>query len=144
MNRYGDLLSALRKTDLIDEFQLVTADQLASLRKDFSGIPEDYVDFLGEIGWGTFGDGLFGIYEGPISPEDIYDPITAARFRTLWLIGDDYSGYNIAFDAMRAWSIVGIDSANMEVNLVAKTFEAFIRPKASNLIKIRSTKKGMP
>jgi hypothetical protein len=135
MTRYVDLASSLRNASLIEKFHRVTGDQLAALRTDFPGIPEDYLEYLAEIGWGTFGASLFVVYEGPISPEDMYDPVTAARFKSLWLIGDDYSGYNIAFDTKRSWSIVGIDSANMEVNRVAKTFESFIRKKADNLIK---------
>jgi hypothetical protein len=137
MKEYDDLSSALRKAGLIEDFKLVDAKKLQVLRTRYPGIPEDYLEFLAEIGWGAFGDSYFAVYSGPIKAESIYDPVTAGRFKTLLMIGDDFSGCNAAFDTMRSWAIVEINSANMEVELIAKTFDTFIRSKASDLIQIK-------
>jgi hypothetical protein len=137
MKKYDDLSSTLRNAGLIENFELVDAKKLQVLRARHPGIPEDYLEFLTEVGWGTFGEVYFSVYSGPIDAEDVYDPETAARFKTLLILGDDCAGCNIAFDTMRSWAIVEIESATMEVDLVAKTFEEFIRSKASYLIEIR-------
>src|SRR5262245_60066240 len=46
--------------------------QLQSIAAEFPGAPQHYLQFLRDIGWGSFGDN-FMFYSGPVAPSDVFD-----------------------------------------------------------------------
>ncbi|EKG2484609.1 SMI1/KNR4 family protein [Vibrio vulnificus] len=80
------------------ELILSSENDLIKLKKDFNGLPDDYLTFLKEVGSGTFGNCYFSIYSGPLEPDEIFDPVTASSLTDFIFIGDDFSGWMLAFD----------------------------------------------
>lgn len=98
------------KLRLIERFpdsklQLATASSVASLEALYPDIPDDYVRFLLEVGYGSIGQCRFMIYSGPVKPRDIYDEETAESLKGLLLIGDDFSGYCVGYATESGWTI---------------------------------------
>ncbi len=69
--------------------------QVAAVRSSYPGLPEEYLRYLRKIGWGQAKSGRV-IYQGPVSPEDIYG--TRFRDSSIMLLGDDTQGYCLGFD----------------------------------------------
>src|SRR5687767_8607133 len=75
------------------------------LRNKFPGIPEDYLSFLLEVGWGDLK--WFRLYSGPIQPKSVYGDL-AENMEGLILIGDDFQGYCFGFDVEDGYQMVEI------------------------------------
>ena len=116
----------LRGNKLFADLRPLPASDRASIANAFPGIPKDYLDFLAEIGTGTLKDAAFVIYSAPIFPSDIYDPVAAKQLTGLLIIGDDFQGYCVAFDAAHDWSIVEINPIDKSLDIVANTFRDFV------------------
>lgn len=86
----------------------LTRQQIESICNHFPGIPEDYLEFLAECGWGDMG--MF-LCNGPIKANEIYhyeelreeDPPEYEKMEQTWLIGDYGMG-----DAFGYWIHKGI------------------------------------
>ena len=73
----------------------LSPDQVGLIAKAFPRLPDDYLRFLRESGWGEAPSG-FMIYSGPIPAREVYgEDIANDRYL---LLGDDLSGYCLAFD----------------------------------------------
>jgi len=118
--------------DLFVSFEKVGKKALHSLEKQFPGLPDDYLEFLGEIGFGSAKNVLM-IYEGPTPPRDIFgddDP----ELRDILLFGDDFSGTCFGFDIKSGWEVVAVN-ADRSVDPIAKSFGKFIKKKAKRISK---------
>jgi hypothetical protein len=134
MSRYVDLVSKLRDAGLMTRITPATKAELDRLRKEFPALPDDYIEFLTDVGTGSFGDSMYALYSGPVPPDDIYDEQTASKMGSLLLFGDDFAGYNVGYDTAHGWTVVGIDSSNMQVDEIAPSFEQFIQLMAVELL----------
>lgn len=134
MNRFDDLLAAVQANGLITKLSPVQAGRVDQLIQTYPGLPDDYAEFLREVGFGSIGDGGYMVYDGLVSPDEVFDPGSVQDFSDLLLFGDDFQGYNGAFQPKKAWTVVEIDSATMTVTPVAKSFEEFVRRKIGELI----------
>jgi len=74
---------------------LLKASEIALLVAEYPGLPEDYLAYLREAGWGKAPNGHM-IYSGPISPDEIYPQLSGEKNRVL--IGDDMQGYCLGYD----------------------------------------------
>ena len=68
--------------------------QLIKLTAKHPDLPEDYVTYLREVGWGEAASGR-QIYQAPISPEDVFGPEIVVE--NVLLLGDDFQGYCLAW-----------------------------------------------
>ena len=107
MNKYADVNAFLianekepsNRTQLSDE-------RIARLREENPGIPEDYLDYLKLVGWGSFRESQYMIYEGPIPLIKLIDGSRREGFKATTLaFGDDFSGYFGCFLADENWVI---------------------------------------
>lgn len=126
MGRYADLRDQLRKKP-----RPVSGETVEAVRRDYPGIPEDYLAFLSEVGCGEVVPGLC-LYGGAVEPSDIYDPIAAKKLAGLILVGDDMQGYCVAFDPAQRWWLVEIDAVSHKTRLIAQSFELYVRERASS------------
>ncbi|MGE8362661.1 hypothetical protein [Pseudomonas sp.] len=73
----------------------LTPTQVQALRAAHPGLPEEYLAYLGDVGFGETASGYM-IYSGPVSPEEIHG---AAFDRAgIVLLGDDLAGYGFGYD----------------------------------------------
>jgi hypothetical protein len=57
----GPLLAAIRRMFPASRFEPLAEADLAALRRQYPGIPEPYLAFLGHVGWGSLGEDNFMI-----------------------------------------------------------------------------------
>jgi hypothetical protein len=134
MSRYEGLFKAAKSTGVLDGLTPVSASKLALLRELYPEAPEDYLDFLSELGFGLLGAGAYMIYEGLLTPDEIYDPETADALGNILLFGDDLQGYCAGFYPEADWAVFEVEPTDMSVNMVGKTFEEFVIETIGNLL----------
>ena len=77
----------------------LTAAELDSLRSDFPGLPDAYLQHMARVGWGSLPNGRM-LYSGPVHPADIFGE--SLEDSQLLLFGDDTCGYCFGFDPATA------------------------------------------
>jgi hypothetical protein len=60
----------LRKIGSLVNVTRLTSEETNRLREQFSGLPDDYLSFLREVGFGDLGE--FQLYNGPVGFDSIY------------------------------------------------------------------------
>jgi hypothetical protein len=139
MRRYNDLIEEIVKRGIDKRFEKVSEDRIDKECNSNPAVPQDYIDFLKEIGWGTIGEMYYAIYSGLIEPNEIYDPIRAKDLDGILLFGDDYSGYCAGFVKKDSWQLVEIDDFQ-GVDYLNITFEEFVRDKFKSFFKVYDKK----
>jgi hypothetical protein len=108
----------LRKTlqRVFPDARLVPAAEaeVASLRQRYPGVPDHYLAFLQQVGYGSL-SGSFMLYGGLVGPEEIFDPHMIAGLEGLVFIGDNFSGTLVGFDTRNGWRLVCVDDHTHEV-----------------------------
>lgn len=127
MGRYNDLFDLMIKTELSHDLERLDKEEIQTLRNEFEGIPEDYLDFLHELGWGNIGDSLYKLYSGPVDPESIYGDDLEEYLKSILLFGDDYTGVNSGFIPAKNWIVVEVEPIHRRIRFMAMTFEQYIR-----------------
>jgi hypothetical protein len=107
---FGPLLSTLRRVFPNSRLEPVAEPKLAAIRKQYPDVPEHYLAFLRNVGYGSLGD-TFMIYSGPVESGEIFDPQTAAGLDGLLFFGDNFAGWVVGFDTRRGWRLVGFDNS---------------------------------
>lgn len=105
----ADLKRALLERHPESRLTPLPREKVDALRARHPGVPEDYVQFLTEIGHGRVGAPRLSVYSGPIEPRDIYDPPTAEALAGVWLVGDDFTGFCVGYDTRSGWRLCGVD-----------------------------------
>jgi hypothetical protein len=100
-----------------------TPEKVETLRGKYPGIPEDYLAFLTEIGWGNFGS--FMLYSEPGSPKFTYGA-EREGLKGIILIGDDMQGYSFGFDAGNGFRLVEIDPRGNVDRSIEPDFSEFV------------------
>jgi hypothetical protein len=127
MGRYDDIANILSAATLESQLTPLRESEVLSLRAQYPLLPEDYLDYLREVGWGDFGNSSYMIYSGLLRSDEIYDPETADDLSHILFFGDDFSGDCAGFDTENAWAVVEVEHTHMEVSELGKTFEEFIK-----------------
>jgi hypothetical protein len=102
MGKYDYVLSRTKAGDK----RGLTASECEELRKQFDGLPDDYLLFLSEVGYGEIGGLSF--YSGPVPPEDIYGNVPKALASVVHF-ADDMQGYCFGFDTASSFRVVEVD-----------------------------------
>jgi hypothetical protein len=126
---YDDLLPLKTPEKLLGNLKPV--DEI-KLRRNHPGVPDDYVFFLSRIGAGTIGQSQYSLYTGLGEPGFIYGDLPPQLVGVV-LFGDDFQGYNAGFRT-NTWEVVEVDPLDRSVDVVAPSFEAFIRNTIKNLL----------
>src|SRR5262245_58310041 len=124
----------LLKVRPASRLETLSTTEIDRIRSSFPGIPEDYLEFLGLVGYGRIGLSDFIVYSGPAHPSEIYDPATAESLGGIVLVGDNCSGDCVGLDTKCNWRIDDVDSSiefqplygviTMFVDMVADRFVA--------------------
>jgi hypothetical protein len=110
----------------------ITAAKAAALRRKYKGIPEDYLAYLREVGWGGFRQCRFMVYEGPGTVDNFFGEDGFPGYKSkprVVLFGDNFSGDVSGFLPDKKWAVVELwhDSGTRYRDKHAKTFGDYIR-----------------
>ncbi len=98
MSRYAEFKKLIFEKLPTSKLELLSDTEENKLLDFFPNLPDDYIKFLREVGHGSFGEMGFSIYGGPHDPDEIFDPETSKELTDFIFIGDDYSGWMLAYD----------------------------------------------
>lgn len=132
MSRYDDLINILTDKNLINKFEKIDEEKISPEIEENHNIPQDYIEFLRDIGYGDIGDGYYMIYSGLIKSDDIFDEETAEELKDILFFGDDFNGYCTGFLTTKNWKLVEV---NGSINELEVSFESFIKRKLNSFIK---------
>lgn len=136
--RYERELESLKYIDKLDaqlilhkeERELYSKKQTEELRKEYPQIPEEYLEYLLEIGAGSFAKGFCTIFGDLCEIEEFYDDslLEFLDFEERVLqFGCDPSGKALVFLIDENWKIGGIwDDDLGNVERTGKTFYEYI------------------
>ncbi|MEZ6128796.1 MAG: hypothetical protein R3C59_08950 [Planctomycetaceae bacterium] len=99
-----DELKALILSDGESDVQCLSDEQVSAILAAYPDVPEDYLAYLVEIGWGAIAMS-FVIYNGPKSFSDVY--LRSDAPDTVVLIGDNMAGKCMGYDTS-TWDIVEV------------------------------------
>ncbi len=123
MDRYAAFIRELTQLGVREDSEPIPPDEVGELRTHFPGIPEDYLEFLEQVGWGALGDGWLMVYGEPLTPDNVFDDESARDVGPVWLVADNFGGVHYAFVPENDWELVRIDSADLLHRPVEDTFE---------------------
>lgn len=109
--RYAAELEMIRKSPDKHRFEPLSEAELQSEAAE--GVPEDYLDFLREIGHGSVGVNGFAFYGGLVEVDEIMghlydDEDSRPELKDILLFGDNYSGDPVGFLTTDGWALVEI------------------------------------
>jgi hypothetical protein len=110
---FGPLLTALRRVYPTSQLEAVAEPKLDAIRRRYPGVPEHYLAFLRQVGYGSIG-GTFMVYSGLCEPDDIFDPATAAELDGLLFFGDDFDCWVVGFDTRHGWGLIGVNNGYLD------------------------------
>lgn len=131
--RYADLIQPMQNIQLKEKMHPLTNEQIQCIQQNYPGIPQDYLDFLIEIGYGNL-NGTYRFFSGLVGPEEIYCPETTANLGNILLFGSDGQGYCAGFAPEQRWDLIEVDPLDNEVYSLERTFEEFVRRKLNRLL----------
>lgn len=135
MGQFDDAIAFLAKHEDASETRMnkrttLTDSETDAIRAEHPGIPEDYLAYLIEIGWGPFRECQYMVYGGLTDPEEIFDKETVAQFgKRLLLFGDNFSGDPAGFIPDENWKVVELWHDSIEIYDPKQSFATFIRDK---------------
>ncbi|MCY9513255.1 hypothetical protein [Paenibacillus apiarius] len=77
--RYNNILESIRKNPSKHNLEALSETELK--KEIVEGIPDDYIDFLREVGYGTVNDTYFSFYSGLVEVDEIFDDLYDADLR---------------------------------------------------------------
>jgi hypothetical protein len=101
--------------DNVEALTRASKEDIEAIRNKVPDIDNDYVEFLGEVGFGNLGD--IQLYGGLINPSEIY-PAPRELLDKVLLFGDDTQGYCFGFKVDEEMRVVEVDpkgSINKEI-----------------------------
>lgn len=119
MTDFSDILENIESLDRLTQMSKLESNQLG-----LASYPQDYVDFMHQIGFGNLGS--LQIYNAPINPESVY-PAHVQQLKTVVLFGDDFQGYCFGFDIADGMRVVEINPRGDVDKSVELSLKLFIR-----------------
>ncbi|MEO4054722.1 SMI1/KNR4 family protein [Solibacillus sp. CAU 1738] len=127
MGSYKEILEKIAQASIENRFEKLSKSKVDE-DLIFGDIPQDYRDFLIEVGFGSVADGYFMFYEGLIEADEIYDAVVNPEIKKVLLFGDNFSGDATGFLPTENWSIVEIWHEDLSiVTREEETFFEFVR-----------------
>ncbi|MDO6499295.1 hypothetical protein [Photobacterium sanguinicancri] len=105
-----ELKDFVKKHDLGSKLKVCNERDLKAIKASYPDIPEDFLAVLAHLGWGSYGNDSFMIYNGLLEPSDIFDDETANEMSGYLFLGDDFSGWMFGYDTTCVpWKILLFD-----------------------------------
>ena len=132
---YSDVLAFLERVEdpkraKMNRRKAVSAQVVVSLRRRFPGIPDEYIAYLREVGWGSFRECQFMVYSDPGTPDEILGEgvfYWLSKKTRVLCFGDNFSGDLSGFLPDKKWAVVELWHDSREIYRVKKPFGEYIR-----------------
>lgn len=98
---------------------------LTDIRTRHPGTPEEFLQFLKEVGWGSFLEDSYMVYNGFFEPSFVFGEENAPLDEEICLFGDDFCGNSAGFEKS-TWEVVEI-TPSRRIKKTGLTFGQFIR-----------------
>lgn len=121
MSRFDDVRGRIASIDALARSSRAGVE---IIRARYPGLPDDYLDFLVEVGSGDLGE--FQLYSGPVPAPEMYPSGTGALAEVL-LVGDDFQGYCFGFDRASGFRLVEVSPCGEVDATVESAFGTFVR-----------------
>jgi hypothetical protein len=106
---------------------LVTTGKLNELKAKYPGLPNEYLAYLKNIGWGDFRQCGYMIYSGPITLDSIRLKEAYPLKEKVIFFGDNFSGDMAGFNLDNNYSIVELWHESGDLHETTLSFRKFIR-----------------
>ena len=126
-DRYIDLRGRLATCGLESDVDISTQEEVDELRRRYEGIPEDYTDFLREVGHGSLAEDTVMLFSAPTSDVTLFGSDINLIENHLLAFGHDLIGVVAAFAPLEEWKVVEISPATKQRVAEFKSFEDFIQ-----------------
>ena len=129
--RYENIINIIRNNPSKHNFEALSEGEI-NRELEVEGIPQDYIDFLREVGYGTVNNTIFNFYSGLVEVDEIlghlYDEDSHPELKDVLLFGDNFSGDAVGFLVTDNWAIVEIwHDDDLSINhCEEETFEEFV------------------
>jgi hypothetical protein len=127
MSRYSDLLSFRHAREMFGQLSPVPKEKCEELRTSYPDLRPDYLDFLGEVGYGVIGQRQYMLYDGVLPLSELLADACDPKLADLLVFGDTLGGTCHGFDPTDEMRVIAIDLDTQEVEVVGSSFERFIR-----------------
>ncbi len=133
MEDFRSLIDAIHRVLPESQLKPVSTSNLLAIQRTYPDVPNHYLSFLQNVGFGSLGDSYFAIYSGLIKPGDIYGGNTPEALANILFFGDNFAGWMVGFDKRNDWQIVGVDSGRPIPTIQEeKTIAEFIAKEVAN------------
>ncbi|GHU38431.1 hypothetical protein FACS1894172_21870 [Spirochaetia bacterium] len=120
-----EFLNKVEKTDGQNNRIKLTDEEINNIKNEHKNIPDDYLKYLQNIGFGTFRESQFMIYKNLKTLFDIGIETENDEYNKLIFFGDDFSGDLSGFDLNG--NVVEYWHASDEIYETDKSFKEYIR-----------------
>lgn len=118
----------LKKVENNNSRTTLTANQIKDLLSEFLKLPEDYIVYLQEIGFGSFRDFQFNIASSLFNLEDLGLEDHYELKSNIWFFGDNFAGDFAGFDLdQNDGKVVEFWHESGELYYTNKSFQTYIR-----------------
>src|SRR6476659_8868857 len=93
---YKDIIKKIHDAPTDYDFSTLT-DSIIEEESMLNGVPQDYISFLKEVGYGSVSNSYFMFYGGLIEADEIYDADENLEIKTVLLFGDKFEVDAIGF-----------------------------------------------
>ena len=120
MARFDGLARSAR----LSKMTVVASSRVDAIRSRYPWLPDEYLEFLRDVGAGEIGESSLMVYDSPVPAETIFGHDTIPG---VLAIGDDFQGYVFGYSPSAGGSIVEIEPGGFTLDVVALSFADFIR-----------------
>ncbi|GHT18310.1 hypothetical protein FACS189429_4610 [Bacteroidia bacterium] len=120
-----DFLNKVEKTDGQNDRIKLTDEEINNIKNEHKNIPDDYLKYLQNIGFGSFRESQFMIYKNLKTLFDIGIETENDEYNKLIFFGDNFSGDLSGFDL--SGNVVEYWHDSDEIYETDKSFKEYIR-----------------
>ncbi|MAY07261.1 hypothetical protein [Halopseudomonas aestusnigri] len=105
----------------------LSAPEIKAMKEVHGPLPEDYLAWLSEKGWGEQESGIM-LYSGPLYASEIFGDQYPSALEGVLLIGDNMAGYSIGYRSSdQGWQFVGFDSIGSDLDIVEEELDSYLK-----------------
>lgn len=124
----NDFLNSFENEEENHRLKRFNQDEINQLRQKYIGIPNDFLDYLAQVGAGSLNRCRYMIYGDLLKPSDIFNLEDVEEFENQNLLfGDDFAGNPAGFLVSEHWRVAEILHEDLTVSEIDLTFSQFIR-----------------
>jgi len=110
------------QNQISEALEKLSQEEIDKLRREFLGLPGDYLQFLYLVGYGNLGE--IQLYDGLVFSSSVYPKST--NLKNIVLFSDDFQGYCYGFDINDNYRVVEIDPWSKVDKTIDPSFSNFI------------------